>query len=195
MSSIADRYLPVFHYAERHHIDGVVSTPALIFGAIHDYDDRRDPVLNALLKVREAPSRLLARVGGDATLRERERFGLKDFHVLEQRDDAIAFGLTGKFWQANYGLTPIADAAAFTSHQEPGGAKLVMSYTLAKAGDGSFTISTETRVWCHDTRARLSFLPYWLMIRPASGWIRRRILAQLKAEAGQSFQATQRVPG
>lgn len=193
MSSIADRYLPVFHYSERHHIDGVLSTPALIFGAIHDYDDRRDPVLNALLKVREAPSRLLARLGGDATLRDRERFGLKDFRVLEQREDAIAFGLVGKFWRANYGLAPIADTPAFVSHQEPGSAKLVMSYTLAKAGDGSFTIRTETRVWCQDTRARLSFLPYWLMIRPASGWIRRRILAQLKTEAGRSFLAAQRV--
>lgn len=76
MPSIADRDLPVSHDAERHHIDGVVSTPALIFGAIHDDDDdQRDPVLTALLKVREAPSRLLARVGVDATLRERERFG------------------------------------------------------------------------------------------------------------------------
>lgn len=189
MSSIADRYLPVFHYAEKHQVRDVVSTPALIFAAIHDYDDRRDPVLNTLLKLREAPSRLRARLVGDTAARERPRFGLENFHVLEQTPDEIAFGLMGRFWRADYGLTPIVDTASFTSHQAPGSAKLVMTYSLAPDGDGAFTIRTETRVWCQDTRSRLSFLPYWLMIRPASGWIRRRILAQLKAEARRSFLA------
>lgn len=189
MPSIADRHLPVYHFSEHHQIRGVVSTPALIFDAIRDYDDRRDPVLNALLKLREAPGRLLARFGVDSAMRQRERFGLKNFHVLEQAPDEIAFGLMGRFWRANYGLTRIADTPAFLAHQEPGSAKLVMSYSLARTDDQSFTISTETRVWCADATARRAFLPYWLLIRPASGWIRRRILRQLKADASRAFRA------
>jgi hypothetical protein len=81
--SITDRHLPAFHYAERHQIHDVASTRALIFAAIRDFDDRRDRALNALLRMREAPSRLLGRLRKDSSLRDRDRFGLKDFHVLE----------------------------------------------------------------------------------------------------------------
>ncbi|WP_201742261.1 hypothetical protein [Mangrovicoccus ximenensis] len=36
---------------------------------------------------------------------------------------------------------------------------------------------TETRVFCLDRAAERAFAPYWYLIRPVSGLIRRRLLA------------------
>jgi hypothetical protein len=38
-------------------------------------------------------------------------------------------------------------------------------------------LTTETRVYLTDARARRAFAGYWLVIRPWSGWIRREWLA------------------
>jgi hypothetical protein len=40
-----------------------------------------------------------------------------------------------------------------------------------------------TRVACADRLAKLMFLPYWIAIRPVSGWVRTRILKQLQRTA------------
>jgi hypothetical protein len=96
----------------------------------------------------------------------------------------------GQFWRSNYELVPVATTQGFASYAEPGSARLVMSYAVRRDSMDSFTISTETRICCQDTRARLSFLPYWLLIRPASGWIRRRILEQLKVDAMRRFSSS-----
>ena len=41
----------------------------------------------------------------------------------------------------------------------------------------------ETRVFCPDRTSQLKFTPYWLVIRPASGFIRRRMLSTIKKES------------
>ncbi|WP_223920280.1 hypothetical protein [Aeromonas caviae] len=44
-------------------------------------------------------------------------------------------------------------------------------------------MTTQTRVFCPDLACRLKFAPYWYLIRPVSGLIRRRILGAIKAES------------
>jgi hypothetical protein len=46
--------------------------------------------------------------------------------------------------------------------------------------DGLTLLVTETRVFCPDRASLLKFTPYWLLIRPVSGLIRRRILSSIK---------------
>ena len=43
--------------------------------------------------------------------------------------------------------------------------------------------STRTRVWCGDAAAQRRFTAYWLLIRPASGLIRRRMLQRVRDAA------------
>ncbi len=185
---VAARYLPTYHYSERHAIASVDAPAAAILNAMKDYDDREDKVLNTLLTVREWPSRAAAALGRKNALHARTRFGLDDFCLLEETGREITYGLIGRFWKLDYGLFPIASAADFQAFQQPGVAKLVMSFAVEPNARGSWRLMTETRIWCPDTTSRLLFLPYWIGIRLASGWIRLRILNQIKKKAEQSHK-------
>jgi hypothetical protein len=45
-----------------------------------------------------------------------------------------------------------------------------------EAPQGGHALQTETFVYCPSRSTMLMFTPYWLAIRLASGWIRRRTL-------------------
>ena len=180
---IADRYVPAFQFSERHAIASIRAPAAVILDAMKNYDDRQDKILDALLTVRELPSRAAAALGRKNALHARARFGLNDFFLLEENDREIAFGLIGRFWKPDYGLLPVSSAADFQAYRQPGVAKLLMSFSVAPNGAEHWSLTTETRICCPDTTSRLSFLPYWILIRLASGWIRNRMLSQVKRAA------------
>ncbi len=120
----------------------------------------------------------MAALGGKSALQGRPAFGGADFTELGREPGAeLALGLAGRFWQADYGLLPVPDAQAFLDLQEPGIAKLVLNFTVQPDGAGTL-LTTRTRVWCNDAGSLRRFRPYWLLIRPVSGLIRRRLLAR-----------------
>lgn len=116
-------------------------------------------------------------------------FGTHNFTLLARTDEAIVYGLIGKFWRLNYGLTPVPNGEAFRSFGENGVAKLALGFSVENASAGQTRLATETRVHCPDRQSRLSFTPYWLLIRPASGLIRRRILNSVRAMSERSSSA------
>jgi hypothetical protein len=71
-------------------------------------------------------------------------------------------------------------AAAFENFNQPGHAKLVMTY-IAEPLPGGTRLTTITRVACPDDATRRRFAPYWYLIRPASGFIRMRALRRIRA--------------
>ena len=77
-------------------------------------------------------------------------------------------------------MRPVDDAEAFVRHDDPRDAKLVLRFEVVGLSSGTRLLRTETFVHCPSTRTRLLFLPYWLAIRLASGWIRRRTLAAVE---------------
>ncbi|OYV00552.1 MAG: hypothetical protein CFE45_08630, partial [Burkholderiales bacterium PBB5] len=100
-------------------------------------------------------------------------------------DEALAYGLAGRFWEPGYGLLPLPDPAAFRTPAPPDSARLLLGFT-AQAVDGHTRLTTLTRVYCNSDAARRRLAVYWAVIRPVSGLIRRRILVQIQrsAEAG-----------
>lgn len=181
-----DDWLPAWQFDEVHHIRSAAS-PAALLDAAAAYDPAHDRWINAALSVREAPGRLVAGLGLGlglgSVLAGRARFGLADFVALgRQADEALAYGLAGRFWEAGYGLQPLADAAAFSAFEAPGAAKLLLAFEARRDGDAT-RLTTVTRVRCTDEAARRRLLPYWALIRPASGLIRRRILADIRRAA------------
>ncbi|MBF3273044.1 hypothetical protein HKW77_28400, partial [Pseudomonas aeruginosa] len=103
---------------------------------------------------------------------------------LERRaDQAIAYGLVGRFWRADFALERIADGEHFRCYDQPGVAKLVLCFRCTPSASGTL-LHTETRVFCPDRASRLRFTPYWLAIRPVSGLIRRRLLAGIERRLG-----------
>lgn len=187
-----DDWLPTWQFDEVHHIRSRAS-PAALLDAAAAYDPSHDRWISVALAVREAPGRLASGLGLVSALASRSRFGLADFVALgRQGDEALAYGLAGRFWEPGYGLQPLADAAAFTAFAEPGAAKLLLAFEArreqAGADDGdedstSTRLTTVTRVLCTDDAARRRLLPYWAVIRPVSGLIRRRILADIQRTA------------
>ena len=61
-------------------------------------------------------------------------------------------------------------------------ARLALNFSVAQTDQGQ-TLTTQTRVFCPDDESLRRFRPYWLLIRPASGFIRRRLLQRIARAA------------
>jgi len=185
-----DQWLPQWQFEDVHNIRSRAA-PGALLDAAAAYDPAHDAVIQAALALRAAPARLAGKLGRPAAGAQRAQFGLNDFVPLgRQGDMAMAYGLAGRFWQADYGLQPLADAAAFQAYAETDAAKLVLGFSTGQA-DGVTTLTTLTRVHCGSAAARRRLAAYWLLARPVSGLLRRRVLADVRraAEAGPGSTA------
>jgi hypothetical protein len=177
----ASRLLPNFQFEERHSLQGIAGSQEHIIEAIANFDDRRDAVLSRLLWARELPGRWLFRLTPSRGIPPaRERFGLADFVELERGPSEIAFGLAGKLWKMDFGLIGLADQQAFMHLSEPSIAKLVLTFRATPQAQDRCELETVTRVFCTDASSLRWMRAYWAAIRPFSGWVRGRILRQLK---------------
>lgn len=177
-----DDWLPHWQFEEVHHIRSR-ATPAALLNAAAAYDPAGDRFINTALRLREAPARLLGGLGGRSALAQRPRFGLADFTPLGRDGDAaLAFGLAGRFWEPGYGLQPLPDAPAYLAYAEADAAKLLLGFVVTRAGNSS-ALTTLTRVHCGNEATRRRLAAYWMLIRPVSGLIRRRILADVRRVA------------
>lgn len=190
-TALADRLLPVFDFAETHGRSGVRAVPSAVVDAVARYDDAADPLLRTALQLREAPARLARRIGlGGGIAPGTRRFGLHSFTELERTEDHIALGLTGRFWAGDFGLAPCADLAQFQAFDAPGSARLLLCFaTQPASAAGTLRIETVTRIQCTDDAARRRMRLYWMLIRPVSGLIRRRILRRLQHSAEDPIAA------
>lgn len=179
----SQRYLPRHQFAECHGLS-MQASPHHVLNAVESLTGSDDPVFRTLMRLREAPGRLAARLGASSDLTQRPMFGLHDFTRLgRQGDEHVAYGLVGRFWRPDFGLEPLRDADHFCAFDRAGIAKLLLVFTCRPEADGSTRLETTTQVYCPDGISRALFTPYWLLIRPASGWIRQRLLRSIKAKA------------
>jgi len=180
--NLLHRYAPQYQFSETHHV-AVQAPAATVLDAVAAYRPNNDRLIGLFMALRELPARTAGAMGFRTRLKARPRFGFDDFLPLGREGDReIAFGLIGRFWEPGYGLIRVADAQAFAAHREPGVAKLVIHFGVEPDAAG-LRLTTVTRVHCADAATRARFTPYWLLIRPVSGWIRRRMLASIKAAA------------
>lgn len=192
--SIADVFLPRFEFCESHE-SRVNAPPSAVLDAVEALDDGDDAIVRALLVLRELPSRLLGAVGVSGSLKHEKRFGMANFTKLARNDSELVYGLVGRFWRPSFGLVDIAAAPDFLDFDRAGVAKLTMSFE-ASAEDGDATrLITQTRVHCPDRGALLAFAPYWLLIRGASGLVRRRMLAAIRRKAEATIAQEVLAPG
>ena len=87
-------------------------------------------------------------------------------------------GLSGNSGVRISGCSP-KDASAFLLCNPPKTAKLVIGFVAEQSGDVTL-LATETRVYCPDRYSLIMFFPYWLIIRPVSGLLRRRFLGSVR---------------
>ncbi|KWN64512.1 hypothetical protein [Burkholderia ubonensis] len=171
-------FIPSFGFHEIHQSRPIAADARRIIDAVTSLDMRADPIVDALLTVREFPSTVIGALRNESA--RRERFGFDTFTPLQRDDRSLTLGLVGQFWRPALDVRTIDDAAAFMRHADPRDAKLVLRFEVIECGHGAHALRTETFVHCPTTRTRLLFTPYWLAIRLASGWIRRRTLAAVE---------------
>jgi hypothetical protein len=186
--TLIDRYIPIFQFKEEHGIFVNVA-PGMLLDASMRPETMDDPWVRTFIRLREFPDRLAGALGSASELKNRPAFGLNNFVLLGRDGDReLAFGLIGKFWQSDYGLATVDSADGFERFDEQGIAKLVLNISTEVVSDGRTKLMTETRVFCNDRKSIARFTPYWRLIRPVSGFIRRRLLARILSTAVTSSQ-------
>jgi hypothetical protein len=161
----------------------VRAAPAVVYEALWSADIRGLPLTRLLMGVRGIPARLRGHrpaVDRSGTLRDLVRGG---FALLaERRGDEVVLGTIGRFWRPRGELWP-ATLADFSSALPSGLARAAWNFRVVEAGREQTELSTETRVECADAAARRRFRLYWMIIGPASGWIRREMLRAVRRQA------------
>jgi hypothetical protein len=185
---LIDRYMPRWDARERH-AARVRATPEAVYAALRTADLASSPAVRVLFALRALPAAVLR---GRAGLREHraraaairlEDFERQGFSVLEEDPPReLLIGLEGRFWRPSGELRAV-DAASFAGQPPEGTARAAWNFAVEPHGDGSCTLSTETRILCADAAARRSFRLYWAVVRPGSGLIRRMMLAAIRREA------------
>jgi hypothetical protein len=169
---LIDELLPAWDVASRHRIE-IDAPAAVVYRQVRALDLSRSRGIRLLLRLRGLRT--------DAVnLDGLERAG---FTVLvEQPRRELVIGLIGKFWTPSGRLRP-TDTEHFREFSVPGYAKAAWNFVVDEESDGRVVLTTETRVLCLDPTSRRLFRGYWRLIRPFSGWIRRRGLAIVKEQS------------
>lgn len=157
-------------FRERHETH-VAAAPSVVAGAVRRLDLSASRTVRLLFLLRGLPRASLAL---DGLL----RIG---FVELEDEPSALRLGLIGRFWNRRGALRRV-DPATFAAFDEPGFAKAVWSFEWQPEADGTGLV-TETTVRCTDETSRRRFARYWRVVKPFSGWIRRRALAAIRSDA------------
>jgi hypothetical protein len=178
---LIDRFMPTFDVVERHAVI-VRASPEEAFRAIRRMDLARSLPIRALFALRGLP----ALVGGRAG--RRRSWTLDDiieagFVLLaEEPGVELVLGVVGRFWKPTGGVVRVP-AEDFAGFDRPGLAKGAWNFRVEPGGEGRVRVTTETRVSCTDQASRRSFLRYWRVVGPFSGFIRSRALSLVRTEA------------
>lgn len=177
---LLDRHLPTADIAE-HHTLIVAAPPERVLEAARELRVREVPLQVVLMGIRGLP-RLLRRrsvLRLDRRLLDEMR-GL-GFVLLDEREDELALGVTGRFWNLDGGLRRVA-AADFAGFDEPGWAQGALAFGVAPHPLGTL-LSTETRVRATDPGSLRAFRRYWRVIYPGSALIRLEWLRAIRRRA------------
>lgn len=161
----------------------VAAAPDAAWEAVRTTDLLRSRTIRLLFALRGLGGALTRRAPlGPVTLDDLTRVG---FVLLEERPpQEVVLGIAGRFWTPSGRIVRL-DPDAFVRFEREGDAKAVWSFRVVPSGSGS-RVLTETRVKVYGVRARRArrlFRLYWLVVKPFSALIRRRVLASIREAA------------
>lgn len=169
MPSLLSDVLPRWDVGKRHSIE-LDAPPERVWAALHETTLAEMPVVRFLFRLRGLPS-----------APERGLLDLEGFQrIAEEPPRELVVGAVGRPWVLTARLERAADLRTFS---DPGYAKMALNVTY----DGRM-LATETRVQLTDSRSRLFFKLYWLVIAPFSGLVRS---AWLRAIARRALRPRQ----
>src|SRR5690242_18217244 len=181
---LLDEVLPRFDVHEVHEALVPASADAT-YMAVKQVTAREVKLLMTLEAVRGLPRLLIGRrpFRPNAFAPLIESFAAGVVPLGERAGVEIVAGAVGRFWRV-FGNEPamIRTREEFLTFAKPGYAKAVISFSVTSVPKGSRVVS-ETRVVGTSVDATRALRFYWLLIRPASGIIRRRWLAAIRHRA------------
>lgn len=178
-NTLINQYVPAYQFKERHEMY-VDAPPSILLDMVTLPGVATDPWMHKFIGIREFPARVLGKLGNTGALINQPPFGIENFLMLgRDADREVAFGLLGKFWKPDYGLVEVDGPDNFKNFNEAGIAKLVLNLSAKVMDDGRTRLATETRIFCNDKKSKTYLTPYWWLIRPVSGLIRRRLLNRI----------------
>jgi hypothetical protein len=176
--SLMDEFLPSYQFSERHQATVCCGAGELL-DIIKDFQPPTDRFSETAMSVRLLPARLMHWMAPSRVPRP-SPFTLANFIPLARDGDReIVAGLIGKFWRPDFGLVVVNGPSDFLACNPPRTAKLTIGFVAEQLGEVT-VLTTETRVYCPDRYSLIIFFPYWLIIRPVSGLLRRRALGAIR---------------
>ena len=185
---LIDEYLPSGEATEVQEVHVKAATD-VTWAAIRE-TDLRDPMIDALFTIRELPDRLARRWRGEAPRSDPQTVTFKDLEtsemgwvlLAEEQGVELLVGAVGRFWRRDYGWLPVAPEQ-FTTFDDPGFAKLAVSFQVHVEGRGRSILRYEARTATTDGAARERFSRYWRIIHPGVTIVMRRALKRIQEEA------------
>ncbi|SQA98199.1 Uncharacterised protein [Cedecea neteri] len=187
----ATPHLPSFSFYEKHLSPPINGSPEVIIQAVLGLNMEDDPVIRRLLRLRQLPRRLSRAFFKSGSAEPADSFGFGSFTLLHQSSHEASFGLVGRFWRPLLDVASLKDAEAFQRFADPRAAKLVLRFDVTPGQNGAAVLRTETFVYCPTPRVKTLFALYWMLIRPASGWIRRRTLLGIQRKLAAVLPGSQ----
>lgn len=178
--SLNNKYLPEYNYNERHSLK-ITGNSEEVMKEIQNIQVHDDFFIKLAIAIREFPNKICQK-----SKEQKQPFSLENFTLLEKNNTQIAFGLIGQFWKSDYGQVKFENSAEFLAFEKLDYVKLVLYFDINQINSSSCHVTTETRVLCLGEKALIKFRPYWYLIRPVSGFIRRRILLNIQKNIKKS---------
>ena len=163
---LIDKYLPRYSFKEYH--ETIINGPIeVVYETARNFDLSKSHLIKWLFKIRGLPTK---------------RMHLQDFisdigfTIIEE--NIPVENLIG-FW-ARYKIEPILSPDDFIKNTIPARVKVVWNFYLEELDSNQVRLSTETRVLCITPSAKVFFGLYWMIIKPFSGVIRKKMLRIIK---------------
>jgi hypothetical protein len=187
VDDLIDRFLPEYHFVERHRRT-IRAAPVELLTAAKAVRGREARLVAPFFFLRGLPARILGGRADEAAI-PRDRPMLDFFTPLAESAEEVVAGIVGRFWQLTDIEAPrIRSPEEFMAFADPTFGKGVINFKVAPVGDGTL-LTTETRVLVADPVARARFARYWLVVKPGSTLIRRSVLAAVARRAERSPQS------
>ncbi len=168
MPTPLEQTMPVYHFHERHS-RWIDASPAQVWQALTTLTLDQLTLTRPLVAIRH--------LGARTATPAKPLLTHGPVQMLEIASPTYAVGgAIARPWQHRPERRDIASLAEFTSFDQPGWTKYLSDFHLEPSNDG-VRLTTETRGYSTDDWARRRFALYWALIRPASGLIRRDMLA------------------
>lgn len=196
--TLVAQLLPDAPFRERH--ERTIEAPIdVVWAACTEVTNGEIRLLGPLMAARGLPAALRARRKATITPAVRDQPILDTFRdegfMILHRDDipvgrraTLTFGAAGRFWSITENhAVPFGDPDDLITlargRAHPGLAITVADLSATDNGNGTTTVTTETRVVGTDSAATKAFGRYWFAIRLGSGAIRRSWLAAIERRA------------